>query len=252
MIASLRTILISFALLLLCGCDKEIAVGKAFSVEGWCENGCNDVKVRWGDGTETAGTSTDETKVVEGKTYRKWEASHTYTTTGDNRDVDCSCDGGTTWTNQITVDVKKPTDETTEVLGWYDDTFSQFKAQLTPTSIDFSGIKVVERDPGGANDGCWFQGAPFGKATGVTGGTWDVGADNWWQKDTVGIAWFAVLWYQDNHPNLPCVVTIPQKMDVVIPGAANIEYTSNTLTTTVGSSTIKNERDDEPHQKSYP
>lgn len=89
------------ACLVLSGCDEKeyVFVDTEYTVTGDCPPGCTNVKVDFGDGTVIAATPLGSDK---------YEATHTYTTPYDYRQVKCSCDNGNTWHDEVKVVVMKP------------------------------------------------------------------------------------------------------------------------------------------------
>ena len=231
----------------LCGCDDEVAVCKWYQASGWCEDGCNSVKVKWGDGTQSNGTSTNETKEKDGKTYRKWTAAHAYATAADDRVVECTC-GGTTWHTVATVDVKAPTGETVETAGWKpsNPTVSQFDAQLEPTSIDFSTLGVYESPLSGATDSCWFQESINPAA--ISGGVWPVGTNNWWGPDNVGWPSNVVTFYR-NEGRAPCGASVPLTMKLY---CNNTSYANQTLGFNITQTQVSNSKGGKTLTKTWP
>jgi hypothetical protein len=130
----------------------------------------------------------------------------------------------------------------------------QWKQRLTPYATNFSGIQVTETDLGGGSDSCWFNGSFYGYWDYLTGGTWDVGANNWWGVapgplyDYVG--WFdnAVLYYR-NQGRAPCNNVMNQRMDVV---GGCTGYTTNVLKAYIGVITVKSERDGKSAERVWP
>ncbi len=242
-------VLCSLVLLSAAGCDPEVPVGKTYTVVGWCEDGCTTVKVKFGDGTPPVdGITTGETKQMDGKTYRQFRASHMYKTVGDDRDIECSCDGTNYHAvldeddDPVVVDVITPENESSD----YDvpiSSQSEFYATLTPSNVDFSGIQVIERDPGGGTDECWFDGSYYPPADFLTvTGPWTVNAENKYGMDTVGFKPQAVVYYR-NAGKAPCLSTVTAMMDVVIPGGDNINYAQNPMSAKIGEDYVENMRD---------
>lgn len=91
---------------------------------------------------------------------------------------------------QVTAVCPVPTGETTTSVGWADaeglPAVHKFVQQLQPVSSSFAGRTVTESDSSPATDSCWFEGSPFPRVPGVTGGTWSIGSDNRWGPDYVG------------------------------------------------------------------
>jgi peptidoglycan hydrolase-like protein with peptidoglycan-binding domain len=161
-----------------------------------------------------------------------------------------------TWTAIHTAapgDYGLPSGETTTSNGWAtgaNATIHRWKQRLTPTTTNFRNCSVREADPGGGTDTCHFAGSAYAPFTGVTGGTWPVGARNAWGDDFVG--WFtnAVTYYRTNG-RAPCTASFPQSMRVVRP-AGDVHYRRNQLTMTIGTTTVDSTRDGQTQSKTWP
>ena len=164
----------------------------------------------------------------------------------------CSTTGQSVSTS-MTVTVKIPTGETTASNGWGTGTAAtihRWQQTLLPTTVDFSGLSVTERDGGSGSDGCHFVGSAFAPFTAITGGTWAVGTGNKWGDDFVG--WFttAVTYYRAQG-RAPCSNTFSQAMDVITP-SGNLNYTNNTLGGTIGVTTVGSTRAGQSQSKIWP
>lgn len=152
-----------------------------------------------------------------------------------------------------TIEISKPTGETTNSNGWgtgITATNHRWRQQLQPTDVDFSGVQVTERDPGGGGDNCWFPGSAYAPWTSITGGTWNVGANNYWGDDWVGWFTHAVLYYRAQG-RAPCSNTMPQAMDVVCSGG-NVNYKQHNLHATIGVTTVTSTRDGQSENRTWP
>jgi len=157
----------------------------------------------------------------------------------------------------MSVKVMIPTGETTASGGWGTGTSATihlWNQTLQPADVDFSGIQVTERDPGGGTDGCYFNGSAFARFDSITGGTWTVGANNLWGADYVG--WFttAVTYYRAQN-RAPCSNGFPQAMDVIAP-SGNLNYRinqgSNQLSGTIGVTTVGSSRNGQSASRTWP
>ncbi|HXI25834.1 MAG TPA: Ig-like domain-containing protein [Pyrinomonadaceae bacterium] len=129
----------------------------------------------------------------------------------------------------ITVQCPVPTSETTTFGGWDDadqlGTLAMWNQTLQPTSTNFSGRTVTERDPGGGGpDTCYFNGSIVPEFTHISGGTWPVSSGNAWGTDFIGWAPAAVLYYRENG-RTPCGTFFTQRM-VIDCGSGEITYTT--------------------------
>jgi len=150
-------------------------------------------------------------------------------------------------------DTQLPTGETTNPNGWGSGnwaTAGRWRQQLKPTGTNFSGCQVTEADPGGGTDGCWFSGSAISPQTGITGGTWTVGASNFWGDDFVGWGSGAVTYYR-NQGRAPCSFSWPQSMRIVRPGG-NVQYVRNRLLGTIGTTTVSSSRAGVTQTKNWP
>jgi len=89
------------AVFVLSGCEEKVYVfvNTEYTVSAECPPGCTNTKVDFGDGTIKNGTPIGN---------NRYQASHTYTTPYDYRQVKCSCDNGNTWHDKAKVVVMKP------------------------------------------------------------------------------------------------------------------------------------------------
>lgn len=172
------------------------------------------------------------------------------------------CDNGDgTWTNADgwsgwwwwSKPCEIPSAESIESWGWADSqgepAIHNWVQTLGPGYLSFGGRRVEEQDPGGGWDQCWFVGSPVDRSTSVTGGVWDVGADNRWGPDQVGWRIEAVSAYQNLRPvlgyPLPCTAYLPQRMLIY---CGNLSYTPKQeysfwpLTATVGEDWVESTR----------
>ena len=146
-----------------------------------------------------------------------------------------------------------PLGETTNSNGWgtgTNATVHRWRQQLQPTATSFRNCRVTEADPGGGADGCHFPGSAFAPFNAVTGGTWTVDANNRWGDDWVG--WFgnAVTYYR-NQGRAPCSTSFSQSMRVVRP-SGNVEYVSDTLVSTIGTTTVSSTRAGQTAIRAWP
>ncbi len=146
-----------------------------------------------------------------------------------------------------------PAGEDTISNGWGTGTFETthaWRQQLTPTTTDFSNCEVTEADGGSGSDTCWFPGSSFGPALAVTGGTWTVGANNFWGDDFVG--WFpaAINFYRSNG-RAPCRASFIQSMRVVRP-SGNVQYIRHQHVWGMGTTTVSSTRDGQTESKTWP
>jgi hypothetical protein len=153
-----------------------------------------------------------------------------------------------------TFTIIKPTGETTVFDSW-NSTYPQiagFEATLTPTSANFTNISVIEQDGTGSADNCWFAGSTYAKWENLTSGTWGVRDDNKWGNDWLGWYDSRITYYRNNptgDPSAPCATNLAQEMHV-IEGSSG-EYTDGTMIITIGTTTVKSERDGASQEKTY-
>jgi hypothetical protein len=143
---------------------------------------------------------------------------------------------------------QKPTGETTTFNGWDTGDFAtaaNWRQQLQPTSLNFSGCTVTEEDPGGGKDECWFKGSAKEPAT-LSGLHKFVHPGNFWGDDRVGWSVDAVKYYRDQG-KAPCSFYIPQSMKIVRL-SGNIEYYRDQLVGTIGTTTVGSSRAGAPLQ----
>ena len=146
-----------------------------------------------------------------------------------------------------------PTGETTATHGWGTGiwaTAHQWRQRLTPTNRRFDSCQVTEVDAGGGTDSCHFAGSTFAPFTALSGGTWPVGASNFWGDDTVGWKTNAVTYYRAQG-RAPCGFSLNQSMRVVRSGG-NVAYKANVLSAQIGVTTVSSNRDGHPVSKTWP
>lgn len=136
-----------------------------------------------------------------------------------------------------------PSGEITNTHGWGTGnlaTIHRWRQQLQPTTTRFQNCRVTEADPGGGTDTCWFPGSAFLPFNAVTGGTWNVGPNNFWGDDFVG--WFApAVTYYRAQGRAPCRASFPQSMRVVRPDG-DVEYVRHQLVATIEATSVSSTR----------
>ncbi len=103
--------------------------------------------------------------------------------------------------------------------------------QTIGSSKYMAGMQVFESPNGNATDTCWFSGSVYNPG-GLSGGGWFVGFyffNNEWDYDYVGMYSGAVTYYRNNN-RTPCLVTIPQAMNMYqYDTAGSFTYFTDTL-----------------------
>jgi len=189
-------------------------------------------------------------------------------TVTDNDNPDCcggtpDCNDKTSDPYSLTITVVAPTGEDSTFIRW-DGPAAGFKGQLTPTADDFSGLSVEEVDGGDGWDDCWFAGSQYPKFDYLTGGSWDIIANNWYQFcDWLNFGLGRISYYRTHpagNPSAPCSAGITQCMVVDCPCSDDNdgcpcsvdEYTNHPLINTIGPMNITNERDGVSASRTYP
>lgn len=155
---------------------------------------------------------------------------------------------------QVTAVCPVPTGETTTSAGWADaeglPAVHKFVQQLQPSSSSFAGRTVTESDSSPATDSCWWSGSLYEKVSGVTGGNWQIGADNRWGPDSVGWLNDQFRYYQSERVarglTMPCEFNIFQRLTISSCGgnSSSSVYRSNVLLRGVISATgVSSQRD---------
>ena len=174
------------------------------------------------DVTATPSSGDAATSVTSGGTTSfsfNTYAGGTFTVTGTSKRASSSTASRT---------VIMPAAESTIWVAFEYQTIGQWNAQVQPTSVDFSGIGIIEQDGGNGNDTCWFEGSQFAKQLTISHGTWAVGPSNNYGPDLVG--WPSatdpsgndLVDYYQAHAILPCGFVHNQQVGVAIfgpPGA---------------------------------
>lgn len=143
--------------------------------------------------------------------------------------------------------------ELTEFKRWSDN-YAGFEQELLPGIEEFEGCKVTEEDYREAEDNCWLSGAP--PACRIRGipepAQWNVGEDNLWGLDFVGLGPGCIEYYQQNRSDLPCNVRIFQKMEIYRTDGSTHEYKRNILEVIVYRNKIASARDGEQEERDWP
>ena len=155
-------------------------------------------------------------------------------------------------TGTATANVVAPTGEINSWVGWWSDypSVGMWKAQLTDTSVDFSGITVTESDGGGGSDACYFPESAIPPFVKITEGSWTVGANNVWQEDHVGWRPTAVAYYRA-HGKAPCQAGDKQIMNYQ-DGVVYVPYQTNYLSEAIGLTTVSSTRSGQTQTETYP
>lgn len=120
-----------------------------------------------------------------------------------------------------------------------------------PSTINFGGRTVTEGDPGGGGpDTCHFVGSRYDPLESISGGTWEVDANNEWGDDFVGWIPSAVLYYRLNE-RAPCGTRFPQRM-VIACATSNPQYVTNELTMDIYPEEVSSGRADQRVQRVWP
>lgn len=143
-----------------------------------------------------------------------------------------------------------PTGETTAFDGWDPSTVTigKWKQTLSSTAVDFigpvnfAGRMTQEADTGDSSDTCYFPGSAVPPSAGLTGGTWNVNADNTWGDDFVGFSSGIVTYYR-LQGRVPCGATHHQQMTMSCPDGSFQAYGPiNTLKFTFTGTTVSSVR----------
>jgi len=221
---------------------KDFGITKSFSLSSTAtpSGGTYSWSVS-GNKFSIVGNSTSSScSFTAGNTIGSGTVTLTYTYDGE----DCS--------DNVTISIKKPTGESPAWLGWPQNqnlqTIGAWSGKLEPSTVDFSGISVTEKQVGAASDSCWSTGSIYAPM-GLTGGTWVVGSGNVWKIDCVG--WFesAVIYYR-SRGSAPCGWTAVQQMEIVS-SAGNINYTSHTIGGSFTDTEVTSTRDGLSKTKTY-
>lgn len=152
-----------------------------------------------------------------------------------------------------------PIGESTTATGYDapDPTWGGFRQTLIPptSSIFFGGRKVKEADPGGGGpDTCYSQvtNPAFSPYTSVTGGTWQVGADNAWGPDYIGYGTQRTDYYRNENPSpVPCETSFSQQM-LINCGDNWVPYATTAIRAGINSSTVWSQRALTLQQNTWP
>jgi hypothetical protein len=123
-------------------------------------------------------------------------------------------------------------------------------AQLTPVNINFAGSQVKEVAGAAGTDTCWFMGSIYNPFTSITGGTWTVGANNFWGNDYVGWHSAAVTYYRNNG-RAPCGQTMNQNMDFIC-STGECLYKQNVLGSGFTATTVYSTRAGTTQTETWP
>ena len=113
---------------------------------------------------------------------------------------------------------------------------------MTLTGGDFYGRKVQEFASGTGVDTCYNAVPnsiipPFVQPTGGPPGGWDVSQSNFWGRDSVGMGYFSINYYR-SYGVVPCGGVFNQSMRINQRGGGWVEYVVNTLSGTIGTTTV--------------
>lgn len=158
--------------------------------------------------------------------------------------------------------------ETTNFVGFGSytggQTVGQFRQTLNSASGSsdiFEGRQVSETTgTGTAFDNCWFPGSLVPKFVTVQGSTWNVGyystLANYWVDDYIGWNTSQVTYYRSHltPSSFPCSAQIPQVMHIATGGTSGSTsvYTSDTITSTIDTTTVTVSRAGVAAQATYP
>lgn len=154
-------------------------------------------------------------------------------------------------TKSIVFTIIAPSGEVTAFDSWVG-RVARFSATLQPTSVCFGAISVTEVDGMGAQDDCWFVGSAQTKYEALTGGTWDVDNNNYWEFDHLAWADADITYYRANPVGAvraPCQTNLPQEMHVVEGNSG--QYDGSTLEIRIGTTTVGATRDGVSRNRTY-
>lgn len=115
----------------------------------------------------------------------------------------------------------------------------------------FAGREVQEFEGGNDVDTCWWPDSAYAPASGLTGGTWSIDANNQYGDDTVGWHWTMVDYYR-SHNRAPCQFETDQIMKINYPGSATwLAYKTNRLKAGFTSTTVWSYRDGQQVSKNW-
>ena len=162
-----------------------------------------------------------------------------------------------------TVEVKKPTAETSTSVGHETITYGTppvvhplnhalFDAHVYPDDIDFSGLYVNEKDGGGGSENCRQtedDPPPFNILPSM--GPWPIDSNNLYGEDTMGWDTAKISYYRSIPGRTPCNNSLTQIMYVICDGD-EIDYNSHPVEMWINPSTLCVERGGAPHTWDYP
>ena len=118
---------------------------------------------------------------------------------------------------------------------------------------------MTERDGGPpAEDGCWFDGSPYPRYFGLSGGSWVVGSlgHNKYGPDEIGYTTDLVDYYQTQRASMglsmPCGITRLQNMVIQCNGGTEVFYKQNVLVAQMEYTTVTAIRDGRSATRAWP
>jgi hypothetical protein len=147
--------------------------------------------------------------------------------------------------SRITVQCRVPIGETI-LPNFWNTSAHVWDQKLVPSTVNWGGRQVRERDFDAAADGCWFDGSTRTPVSGVTRiDPFTIGSDGRY-SDTVGWGPVAVSFYRVERPArslpLPCAALINQEMQMLCPPSDWRMFTQNVLVFRIGLTTVESER----------
>jgi hypothetical protein len=136
-------------------------------------------------------------------------------------------------------------------------TVAEWKGELLPPVVDFSGITVVEIQVGPSADGCCFPASTWDQAA-LSGGAWQIDSNNEYkgivkdQADADSVGWKpdAVRYYR-NAGRVPCDLVVKQAMEIVPHTGPNVRYTPQDLKFGINPQDVYSELDGQRKSKGY-
>lgn len=148
-----------------------------------------------------------------------------------------------------------PTGETLRNDGIYASVGLKVGSTLTPATVDFSGITVQEVNGFGSQDNCYFTGSAYpqytqlagnGNPSDASGHQWTIQAGNNMGDDTISWGTTETNYYRAYNGKTgrtSCYTYLAQEMEVLVPSASPLSYTTHQITLTIGQTTVTDKKD---------
>jgi hypothetical protein len=145
-----------------------------------------------------------------------------------------------------------PTGEVTQPGSWRDayGEPGEFDWHQTLLGGVFTNRAVMELDPGGGTDTCYFEQSQIAWSGRVSGGYWTTTPGGTWGPDAVGWKLNAILYYRREN-KAPCSAIFDQLMLIECNGRW-YQYRRNTLQANLGVITLSSERAGQYQIRTYP